>query len=196
MNVAIVSNNPGQKNTASFVDSCDEVIRFSNCVTYGDATGSKITSWVTRSRCNHTNAIYSQCSRTMKHAVPLAKVAFIAHSFPEYSGDGKLIGPEIVPYDTFPVEQLCPTNNKQCVPINARVITLLHPGLNPTLGFIFLCHILRQQLFVNDKVHLIGWNFVGIDDPHKIDWEAQLTNLWIEQGYFLRGHDMVSALGS
>jgi len=182
--IAIVSNNPRQSNTASFVDSCDEVIRFSNCVTHEGFTGNKITAWVTRSRCNHTNSIYSLYAGIMKRAVSHVNVAFITHGFPEYSGDGKLIGPEIVPYDTFPVQQLCSLDTIRCIPINARGLTLLHPGLNPTVGFVFLWNILHQQWFKNYEIHLIGWDFVGIDDPHKIAWEEQITRTWIKHGYF------------
>lgn len=182
--IAVVSNNPHQVFSADFVDSCDEVMRFSNCVTYGGATGKKITGWVTRSRCNHTHGIYQLHAQIMRRAVSRASVALIAHGFPEYAGDGKLIGPEIVPYDEFPAKQLNP--DISCVRMNARGLTAVHPGYNPTLGFILLWHVLHSNWFAHDELYLIGWNFQGIDDPHHIDWEEQVTRSWLERGYFKR----------
>jgi hypothetical protein len=153
-------------------------------VTYGGATGEKITGWVTRSRCNHTKGIYQLHHPMMHLAVPRATLGFVAHGFPEYDGGGNLIGPEIVPYDDFPATQL--NLGLKCVRMNARGLTVLHPGHNPTLGFIFLWHVLHVEWLSEYEVHLVGWDFQGIDDPHHIDWEEKVTRDWLERSYFKR----------
>ena len=184
--IAIVSNNPKQPNMSEFVDGCDEVIRFSRCATYGENTGSKITTWVTRSLCHHTECTFGVYKSEMSQPISCASKAYIVHGFPEYNAYGQIIGQEIVKYDTQPVSQLRPLDGIECIPINARGVTLLHPGYNPTLGFMFLWNILANQWFVDDKIYLVGFDFVGIDAPHKADWEQRHVQEWVKRDWFQR----------
>lgn len=184
--IAIVSNNPTQKDNSESIDNCDEVVRFSKCVGLNKNTGTKTTIWITRSDSWYTHHLEQHHGPHIRHCLSSCHTAYITYGFPEYNGQGVIIGRNVVDYNTKVVTNLCADLPINCIPVNMRSTVLLHPTKNPTNGFMLLLEIMHSQLFIDYEILLYGFDFDtnSISSPHSPEWEQKFVEKWIEQGHF------------
>jgi len=168
-----------------FIDSCDEVIRFSCCYGLGGRNGIKTTRWVTRSYCIHTARPgypfwWGGEPKEILKSLSTISTAYVTYGFAEWNIENG----EPVKYDQHIVSNLLCIDNISCIPLNMKDLACLHPNRNPTNGLMFLWEILRSQLFIDYEIFLVGFNFDEICSTHNPDWEQPIIQRWIKHGYF------------
>ncbi len=179
--VAIISNYQEPQDDRDFIDGCDEVLRFSHCIGIGDNTGTKTTGWITRSHCSYTKMHYAKHGHLLRRMLLDVSTTYIVHGC--YDSFDFI---NTVPYDERVVSQF--RDDMTCVSVPIGDLLYLHPSRNPTIGLMFLLWVLRSQIFANDKVFLMGFDFTDIPstDKHSTAWEKSVVDKWVEHGYFHR----------
>lgn len=189
--VAIIGNSPQQKSIAKWVNNSDIVVRFSFARGYGGRTGTKTTHWVSRTWGPFMENMAREKHNHLQTVLSTVETAFVIYGF---GGQLKDHPTFYCPFSKLVVETITPRHGQiKYVPIDAKPAVLLHPGMRPTAGLIFLWHILAHDYWEKDThdIYITGFDFPtnrssDIAGWHRPAWEGAQVKMWVQNDYLKR----------